>query len=92
MKPVNIVILTSVVVIAGTWSKKKTISTPQVVGGIVLAGTFAFMQDAQPKLAEQFAWLLLATSLGTYGQDLFGTIGNVTTGNKLNDPNKKEPV
>ena len=91
MKPVNIVLLTTVIVVAGTWSKKKTISVPQVVGGGLLALSFVVVQDAQPKLAQQFAWLLLATSLGTYGQDLFGTIGNVTTGNKLNDPNKDVP-
>jgi hypothetical protein len=59
-----------------------------VIGGGFLTLGFVVLQDAEPKLAQQFAWLLLASSLGAYGQDLFSTIGNATTGNKLNDPNK----
>jgi len=89
MKPVNIVLLTTVVVVAGTWSKKKTISMPQVIGGGMLTLGFVVLQDAQPKLAEQFAWLLLASSLGAYGSDLFGAVGNATTGGNLNDPNRE---
>lgn len=91
MRPVNVVLLTTVVVVAGTWSKKRTISVPQVVGGGFLALGFVVLQDSEPKLAEQFAWLLLASSLGAYGQDLFSAVGNVTTGNHLNDPNKDVP-
>jgi len=91
VKPVNIVLLTTVVVVAGTWSKKKTISAPQVIGGAMLSLGFVVLQDAQPELAKQFAWLLLASSIGAYGQDLFGAVGNATTGNKLNDPNREQP-
>jgi 4-hydroxybenzoate polyprenyltransferase len=88
VKPTNIILMTTVVVVGGTWAKHRQISLPQVIGGGLLTLAFAFGQDAEPDLARQFAWLLLATSLGTYGGDLFGAIGNATTGNKLNDPNK----
>lgn len=78
MKPTNIVLMAAVVAIAGTWAKKNTINTAQVVGGGFLLFIFIFMQDAQPKLAQNFSWLLLATSVGAYGEDLFTMVGKLT--------------
>jgi hypothetical protein len=90
VKPINIVLLATLIAVGGTWSKKGSVSVPMVVGGATLALGIVVMDQTSPKLAEQFAWLMLASTVGAYGQDLFTTVGNVTTGKKLNDPNAGE--
>jgi hypothetical protein len=88
MKPIQIVLLATVVAVAGTWSKKGTISVPMVVGGATLTLGIVVMDQTSPKLAQQFAWLLLASTIGAYGEDVFTTVGNVTTGKKGTDVEK----
>lgn len=80
MKPLNLVLLASLIAIGGKWAQHKTIDTKMVVGGAFLSLFFVVAQDAQPKFAESFGWLILATSVGAYGQELFGAVGNITTG------------
>lgn len=91
MKPVTITILASLLAVAGTWSKKKTIGVPMVVGGVTLTLFIVVLEDGAPELAKQFSWLLLASVIGAYGQDVFSTVGNITTGGKLNDPSAEGP-
>lgn len=80
MKPLNLVLLASLIAIGGKWAQHRTIDTKMVVGGAFISLFFVVAQDAQPKFAESFGWLILATSVGAYGQELFGAVGNVTTG------------
>lgn len=87
MKPMNIALIGVVLAIAGTWSKKKTISTRQVVGGIVVIFIFAIAPEDK-EIARQFAWLFLASIVGAFGEDLFTVIGDVTTGGKTVESNK----
>lgn len=81
MKPTNIVLLALILAIGGTWAKKSTINTAQVVGGGFLIIMFVIMQESQPKLAQQFSWLLLATAVGAYGTDVFTVVGKLTGAN-----------
>lgn len=86
MKPLTVVGLSFAVAVAGTWSQSKTITTRQIVGGAFLAIAISVMAEAQPKLAQQFSWLLLASSAGAYGTDLFTAVGEITTGKKTKKP------
>lgn len=83
MKPVNLVLIATIVAIVGTWSKKKQISTRMVIGGAVVAFIFIVAEDAP--MTKQFAWLLLASTIGAYGEDLFTVIGDITTGGKTKE-------
>lgn len=83
MKPVNLVLIATVIAIVGTWSRKKQISTRMVIGGAVVSFVFIVAEDAP--LTKQFAWLLLASTIGAYGEDLFTVIGDVTTGGKTTE-------
>lgn len=87
MKPVNIVLISVALAVAGTWTRKKTISMPMVVGGAFITLAIVVGEDAAPELTKNFSWLILAATVGAYGDDVFSIIGNVTTGSKLNDPN-----
>lgn len=79
MKPVNIVLLAAVFAVAGTWVKDKTIQPSMVVGGAFLSLGIIVMDDTAPKLAQQFSWLILAATVGAYGQDVFSMVGKATT-------------
>lgn len=80
MKPVNITIMAVIIAVAGTWSKKSTVSVPMVVGGAIVTLSIVAMDEAAPELAKSFAWLLLASTVGAFGEDVFTSVGNVTTG------------
>ena len=90
MKPVNIVLIATVIAILGTWSKKGQISTRMVIGGAVVAFIFVVAEDAP--MTKQFAWLLLASTIGAYGDDLFTVIGDITTGGKTAERNTDKNV
>lgn len=80
IKPVNLILLASLIAVAGKWSKKQTIDSKMIVGGAVLAIGIAVLSEAQPKIAEPFAYLILVAVLSSYGEDLFTTVGDITTG------------
>lgn len=82
LQPVGIILAAAGIATVGTWAKHKTLNPKIVVGGAVLALVFAFVEDAQPNIARDFAWLILASTAGAYGSDLFGSIGEVTSGAK----------
>lgn len=92
MKPLNLIVLASIIAVAGRWSKSGTIDTKMVVGGAVLSIGFAVLGEAQPKLAEPFAYLILVSILSSYGEDLFTTVGKITTGSKGGDTTKTNGV
>jgi hypothetical protein len=78
MKPINLTLLAALFAVAGTWSQKGTISTREVVGIGTLSFFMVILTQAQPKLAEQFGWLLVVATASAYGEDLFTNIGNIT--------------
>lgn len=80
MKPVTLIALAATISVAGTWSKKQTISTRQVVGIGVTALFFVVLTQANEKFAQQFGWLLVAATVGAYGEDLFTAVGDATAG------------
>jgi hypothetical protein len=80
MKPVNIVLLAAAFAVAGTWVKDKTIQPSMVVGGAFLSLSVVVMEGSAPKLAQQFSWLILAATVGAYGEDVFSMVGKITTG------------
>ncbi len=82
MKPLNVIIFASILAVAGKWAQKKTVDGRMIVGGATLAITFAVLQDAQPKLAESFSWLILASVAGAYGENVFSTIGELVNGTR----------
>lgn len=79
MKPVNITLLAAAIALGGTWVQKKTINVPMVIGGAFISLAIIVLDDAAPKLAESMAWLLLASTVGAYGEDLFTMVGKLTT-------------
>lgn len=79
MKPVNIVLLAATFAVAGTWVKKKSIEPSMVVGGVFLSLGIVVMNETAPKLAQQFSWLILAATVGAYGEDVFSVVGKATT-------------
>lgn len=91
MKPVTITILSVVIAVAGTWSKKSTIQVPMVVGGMMVTLAIVAMDEAQPELAKSFAWLLLASTVGAFGEDVFTSVGNITTGKSGQATAQTEP-
>lgn len=78
MKPINIVLFAVIIAVLGNWAADKKLDQRQVVGGVVVLFMFMFISTAQPKLAQNFSWLILASTVGAYGKDLFGTVGKVT--------------
>lgn len=82
MKPTMVVMVAAGIAVLGTWSKDKELNPRIVVGGAVIAITFAILSDTQPKIASDFSWLILATTTGVYGDQLFKAIGDVTSGTK----------
>lgn len=82
MNPTMVVVTAAGIAVLGTWSKEKQLNPRIIVGGAVVVIAFAFLSDAQPKIAKDFSWLILATTAGTYGEQLFKSIGDVTSGAK----------
>lgn len=78
MRPVTLVLIAAIVSIAGTWSKKQTISSRQVIGIGMLTFIFIIFAQMNDKFAEQFGWLLVAATVGAYGDELFTAVGNAT--------------
>lgn len=91
MKPVSIIIAAATIAVAGTWAEKKKLNPRIIVGGSVLAIAFAFLQDAQPRLARDFAWLILVSTAGAFGEGLFTAVGDVTSGLKKVSTDKEIP-
>jgi hypothetical protein len=69
--PANIVVLTAVVVTAGRWAKKEPVDIRIVIGGTVFLLFIAGLSEASPKLAQQFALLVLLAALFNYGIPIF---------------------
>lgn len=90
MKAINLTIIAVVIAAAGTWSRKKQVSMPMIVGGTVVSLGIVVLDEMSPELARNFALLMLAAAMGAYGEDLFTMVGNLTTGNQLPDPNRPE--
>jgi ABC-type uncharacterized transport system permease subunit len=86
VKPVTLVILAGAISVAGTWSKKSTVETRQVIGIGFVALVMVIIAQANPSFAKQFGWLLVAATTGAYGEDLFKAVGNATAGVKGQEP------
>ena len=51
---------------------------------------FVVLAQVNQKFAQQFGWLLVAATVGAYGEDLFTAIGDATAGAQGRDT-KREP-
>lgn len=69
------VALTGAVVITGEWAKGRTITPRIAVGLTVLAVFLAAIGEASPKLGQQFALLILAAAVFTYGVAIARKLG-----------------
>lgn len=90
MKPVSIVLLAATLAVGGTWAKEGTIKPSMVIGTGFLSLAIVVMNAQTPKLAEQFSWLLLAATVGAYGEDVFTTVGKLTTGQSGTGTNERQ--
>lgn len=86
MKPVTLIVIAATISVAGTWSRKGTVNTRQVVGIGMLSFVFIILAQVNDKFAQQFGWLLVAATVGAYGEDLFTAVGDVTAGVGGKDP------
>jgi hypothetical protein len=79
MNPATSVVLTGVIVTAGEWAKGEPVSIKVVVGGTVLAIGLSVMYESDPKLASQFATLVLLVAAFTYLPAVFYKLGLTKT-------------
>lgn len=78
MNPFNAMVLTAIIVAAGSWrSKSKQIQFKTFVGAGMVAIMLAFLSSVDKELARKFALLILVASLFYYGPDIFGAIQKV---------------
>lgn len=66
MKPQDLVLLASSIVLLGRWSQGKKVTPAIVVGGLFSALLISIMAGAAPKLAKGFALLFLVGASLTY--------------------------
>ncbi len=95
--PVNIVLLAVLLSLGATWVDKKTIPRKQIIGAGAVTVFMSLLADAQPEVARPFSWLILSSVLGTYGADIFGTVGKLVGGdtntvNPGNNSNRAKAV
>ncbi len=77
MKPTTIVLFAAAVSVLGTWAKGQKLTEKQIVGSIVVLIFLSIMADTVPKVAAPFSWLLLASVVGSYGDELFSKVGTL---------------
>src|SRR5580765_2475721 len=77
MKPMSIVILAIGIGVLGEWSAKKPLTQKQIAGAIVVLLFFAVLDESSPTIAKPFAWLIFATTIGNYGENLFKSVGQL---------------
>jgi len=88
MKATGVIVLATIIAALGQWSKGKGLSSKMVIGGSVLAFAFSLFENSNPKLANQFAWLVFAGIVSSYGETLFTSIGTaVGVGKPQKDDN-----
>lgn len=69
-------VIAGVIVAVGQWAKKDgTVSIKLVVGMMVLVLMLSALDSAQPKLAKQFAALILVTVVFTYAIPITKKLG-----------------
>lgn len=75
MNTTNIVVLASIVTVTGQWSEGKGLSIRVVIGATIFALMLGAMNEASPKLAQQFALLLLVAVVWRYGRGIVNKTG-----------------
>lgn len=75
MNPATSVVLTGVIVTAGSWAKDEPVSIRVVVGGTVLAIGLSVMYESAPDLASKFGALVLLVAAFTYLPAVFYKLG-----------------
>jgi hypothetical protein len=75
MSPMNAVLLSAVIVIAGRWSQNKPLDIKLVVAGAFIAIVLSVMSEANDKFARQFALLILISLVFVYGPTIFAKTG-----------------
>jgi len=68
-------IATALTVTVGRWSQGKQLTMQMIFGFVILTIFLAVMQDANSKLAQQFALLILITAVLIYGVDIGKKVG-----------------
>lgn len=79
MNPATSVVLTGIIVTTGEWAKGEPVSIRIVAGGTVLAVALSVMYESEPKLASQFAALVLLVAAFTYLPAVFYKMGLTQT-------------
>lgn len=74
--PVSIILFSALLATAGNWVKNQTLSPKIVIGGATLAIFTAILEDAQPRLAQPLAYLILVGTFSAYGEQLFTGIAD----------------
>ena len=72
-------LLTTVIVVAGSWADDKQVTARMVLGGVFLAIVLAVLAKADEKLARGFALLVLITATLTYGAKVVEATGIAKT-------------
>lgn len=68
---------TGITVVAGQWSREKSIGIKQFFALGILAIFLAIMESENEKLAQQFAMLILVSAVLIYGVDIGKKLGGL---------------
>lgn len=77
MKVTSILVLASVITVAGQWAQKKTLTIRIGVGLAFVLISMTGFYNVEPQLATQFAWLILVGTVVFNGIPLFQAVKRV---------------
>lgn len=73
--PVNAAVLTGATVTVGQWSSGNPLAMKHIIGASFLAISLAAMNEVSPKLASQFAVVIMIGVLFRWGPAIFHKVG-----------------